>query len=297
MDSVDDLLNRAKALNIESKFDQVEELLKDQDLDLHKNAALYVEKAQALWRLGKYKLCDEIVGKALLLDPKNAMANHYKGNNHAIQKEYESAILHYERAITYDSNFKLAFNGLANTYYLKNDFANAIIYYIKTIEIDPKFAHAYNGLGNIYCAEKKYSEGIEYLEKARDLDPTEASYYNNLGVAYQNQKKYEKALEYYALAISVDPNYIDSYINLGDIFVDEKRYIDAKKYYQKALDLKPNGRDYETLRTKVKLNDTEKRLSNSGFDQLSELVNKIKKILLFEEDCVTHYTSLTLRKF
>ena len=65
------------------------------------------------------------------------------------------------------------------------DFDSAIINFTKAIELDPKYAAAYNGRGGAYGSLKKYPEAIADCTKAIKLDPTDAIAYNNRGIAYK----------------------------------------------------------------------------------------------------------------
>jgi len=98
------------------------------------------------------------------------------------------------------------------------EFNSAVIYYTKAIELDPKYVNGYILRGVAYDALKKYPEAIADYTKAIELDPKKADAYYNRGVAYDALKKYEEALADYTKAIEIDPKKADAYFDRGEIY-------------------------------------------------------------------------------
>jgi len=84
------------------------------------------------------------------------------------------------------------------------DFNSAIINYTKAIELDPKHVPAYNSRGIAYDDLKKYPEAIADYTKAIELDPKFADAYYNRGLAYKSLGKTKEAEADFAKAKALE---------------------------------------------------------------------------------------------
>ena len=73
------------------------------------------------------------------------------------------------------------------------DFNSAIINYTKAIELDPKYVFAYKGRGFANIELKKHVEAIADYTKAIELDPKDADGYSGRGFAYESLGKTKEA--------------------------------------------------------------------------------------------------------
>ena len=242
-------------------------------------------------------------------------------------KEYDKAIENYNKAIEIDSEFVQPYNGLGNVYCELKKYDQSIENYNKAIEIDPKFIYSYNGLGNVYYELKKYDKAIETYNIAIPIDPKYVTLYYGLGDAYTEIKEYDNAIETFNRAIEIDPKYINSYIGLGNVYyyLNEfskaikvfteaigindkasspyynralsynylKNYPKALADYEKYLELTKGNLDYFSSIAQSKITELKKIIKSPEYTRISELVEKIKELLLFQDNCVTHYTSLS----
>jgi tetratricopeptide (TPR) repeat protein len=277
-----------------------------------------------------YTKAIEYYEKSIQADPKYAYPYNGLGNFYKEQKEYAKAIEYYEKAIQADPNFAYPYNGLGNVYQEQKEYAKAIEYYEKAIQADPNFAHPYNGLGNVYQEQKEYAKAIEYYEKSIQADPDFAHPYNGLGNVYQEQKEYAKAIEYYEKSIQADPKYAYPYNGLGIVYYEQSEYGKAIKNYERAIELDSGidapiynlansffaegkfeaaleyykkyiifnqaNPDYYTNWAKEKVKQIEDLMKDAPYQEIVELIENIKELLLFTDTCVTHYTSLTTAK-
>jgi tetratricopeptide (TPR) repeat protein len=189
-----------------------------------------------------------------------------------------------------------SYNGLGNAYNGLKDYNKAIKYYKKCLQIDEKYSFAYNGLGNSYGNLKEYVKAVESYHKAIEIDPKFVYPYNNMGIAYNKLKKNDKAIEYYDKAIRIDPLYANAYYNRGSSYKNAEKYLKAISDYKKYIDLTKDKPDYFTSLAKSIVADLNKLIKDPGFSAISELVDDIKKLLLYKEECITHYTSLSVSK-
>ncbi|HTI93053.1 MAG TPA: tetratricopeptide repeat protein, partial [Puia sp.] len=330
MPSIEELLKEAKVLNDRTDYQQSVDLLSDELLANLNSSDLYAEKAQAYYRLKKINFCRDAAEKALVIDNKNAKANNYMGNIFADLEDYPKAIDSYQKAIETDPNWLYPYNGLGTVYSELKKYGDAIDIFRKAIEVDPKHAYPYNNLGNVYNELTQYDTAIELYNKAITADPKLPYPYNNLGNVYRYCKNYNKAIDAYKHAIDIDPKIGNPHTGLGNVYSDCKQYDDAIDAYNKAIDSDPkyffpyysrglaffdtgqyaksmsdfkkyidltkDKPDYYTSFAKSKVIEIKKIIDNKDYSALNELVKKVKKLLAFEGDLITHYTSLTAAK-
>jgi tetratricopeptide (TPR) repeat protein len=243
-----------------------------------------------------YEKAIEYYEKAIEADPKDAYPYNNLGNVYYYQKNYEKAIEYYLKSIETDPKFAYPYNGLGFVYKEQKNYEKAIEYYLKSIEADPKFALPYNSLGIVNYNQKNYEKAIEYYEKAIEADPKDAYPYYNLGIVYADQKNNEKAIEYYLKSIEADPNQDAAYYNRAISYFELQQYEDALVDYKKKIELTKQAPDYYTERAITRVAEIEKLLSSKDLESIGELVNSIKKLLLFTHNQVTHYTGLGAAK-
>lgn len=184
-----------------------------------------------------------------------------------------------------------------NVWYNKKEYNEAISDYNKAIEINPNYALAFYNRGFVWIFREEYDKAIEDYNKAIEIDPNDVSAYVIKGSIFRAMKEYDKAIENYNKAIEIDSNYANAYYNRGL----------AKK--EQNVDLKGGKQDFE-IYLELTANDKKdvwNKYANYYIECINEiikyklsvitdLVDKIKDVLLISEDCITHYTSLSVLK-
>lgn len=261
MKQEDKLLQEAIDFNKQEKFTETIDLLSEQVLEKFNNADLYAEKAQAYWRVKNNEQCELMANKSLLINSNNAKAHHYLGHIYS-EKEYEKAIEHYEKAI----------------------------------ELAPNLTYSYHGLGNAYSYKKEYDKAIECYNKAVLIDPQYSSAYHNLGIVYSDKENYDKAIECYDKAIQLDSNLDISYYCRADVYFEQNKLKDSLKDYETYISLakEKSGIYYSFAIDRIEI--IKKKINSKDFEKISNLVSEIKKMLLYEQDCITHYTGISIAK-
>ena len=104
-----------------------------------------------------------------------------------------------------------------NNAFENKDFDSAIIYFTKAIELDPNYAITYNNRGEAYSNLEQYPEALVDYTKAIELDPNYAIAYNNRGEAYSNLANHPTgtpdAIADFTKAIELDPKLAAAYFN------------------------------------------------------------------------------------
>jgi protein O-GlcNAc transferase len=214
---------------------------------LYQNALrLHQGHSKALHQLGVIALQTnrpeigvELIGQAILLDPRSAVAHVNHGRaNHQLQR-YAAALASYDTAIALQPGFADAHNNRGIALAAMQSYEAAVDSYDKAIALKPDHADAYNNRGAAQSALKGYDAAIHSYDKAVALDPKHAIAFNNRGNAQCEVKQYEAALASYERAIALEPGYADAYNNYGNALRVLKRYLDGVASYDKAIALNP----------------------------------------------------------
>jgi len=310
----DEVLQQAKSADLYAEQAQAYYRLKQYDLSEQvadhalrinpRQAKGHYYKGNRLFDLKEYN--DAIVSykKALEIDPAYAYAYNGLGNCHYKLKKYNEAIISYKNAIEIDHDFALPCNGLGNAYAQleKND--EAIAAFKKAIEIDSEYTYAYNGIGNVYAKLGEYDEAITAYKKTIEINPDYASPYNGLGNVYSHLINYNEAIKWHTNAIAIDPEYQNAYFNRGLAYYEIKDYANALKDYELYLAITKDGPDdYYVRIAQERVTELKKLLKvNLPADEdadkivldIKKLVDNIKALLLYNDGCITHYTSLSV---
>lgn len=251
--------------------------------------------------------------KAIELNPDSADAYFNRGLAWQSKKETDKAIADFHKAIVnYSKDIKInpkdaeiyVWRGIAR--YYKEDYKKAIVDYTKAIAQKQDFADAYYCRGLAYVAIKKYDKAIADYSIIIKLDSDYKDvYYYDRGLAWKGWKKYKEAIEDYTEAIKIKPDFENAYYNRGlarkekDIDSEgNEQYIDikgSKKDFEKYLELSADEKDNGVRYAKYYLRKLDE-INDIKLSEIIDLVIEIKKILLINEDCITHYTSLSALK-
>ncbi|KAA6322664.1 hypothetical protein EZS27_027814 [termite gut metagenome] len=182
-------------------------------------------------------------------------------------------------------------------WYNKKDYDNAITDYDKAIDINPSYTLAYYNRGFAWVAKKKYNNAIEDYRKAIEIDPYYANAYVIRVSILRAMKKYDTAIEDYSKAIEIDPYYANAYYNRGLAKKENKVDLEGSKQdFEKYLKLTADENDIWTKYANYYIEYINERINDKELSVIADLVDKIKGVLLINEDCITHYTSLSVLK-
>lgn len=170
------------------------------------------------------------------------------------------------------------------------EYENAIIYYNKAIELNPDDAIAYNNRGCAKVDLKDYTGAIEDYNKAIQLNPDKDKAYRNRGDAKYNIQDYTGAIEDYNKAIQLNPDYTiklnpwvaRAYNKKGEIWLVLENYKIAIANFNQAIQLNPNYAEAYYNRGFAKRELKDKYGACADYSKAGELgysdaYNKIKK--------------------
>jgi tetratricopeptide (TPR) repeat protein len=133
--------------------------------------------------------------------------------------------------------------------YNKTDNEHAIELFERALSLDPEYALAYAGIADAYCqrvgrfgfAESWADSAIALAEKAISVDPNLAEGHKALGLAYADKGWVQKSLEAYKRAVELNPNYHPAVSNLGYMYSLLGETVEAFRWRKKSMALNPTN--------------------------------------------------------
>lgn len=197
------------------------------------------------------------------------------GNFYSLQKERETAIKCFTRAIQLNPFNSYAYTLCAHEYLNSEDFERAKLHYEAAKNIDPRQYSALWGLGTMYFKQEKYTLSLQSYKAARLINPRSSILLTYIGVNYKSIGHYKEAIDCYELAIKLDrknplprfqlgvllsildrddealsqleflrhesPREAHLYIQIGKIYAKTGQTERALKFYNDAQELNPKA--------------------------------------------------------
>jgi Tfp pilus assembly protein PilF len=206
---------------------------------------------------------------------KHKMAEGYynRGISHLQTKDFEKAMVEFQRSINTDPKFKMSYYAMGMVYDMMGKFSDAEKYYKLTIDIDSDFSDAYNSLGTIYMKQKKWKEALKAFQKAlqNKMYATPNITYVNIGDVYLNLEDYPKAIEAYQEAKRyANQDYI--IYRLGMALIRSGKTKEAIGELQEGVALTPKNPDMRLALGLALLKDGNKNAAIIEFKKVVELV-------------------------
>jgi eukaryotic-like serine/threonine-protein kinase len=160
----------------------------------------------------------------------------------------ESAVGLFQRALSLDPNYALAYAGLGEAYWRRyvdskdtQWVASARQACEKAVGLDAKLSAAHACLGTVDNGTGRYQEGVAEFQKALESEPTSDAAYRGLAVSYQKLNQPAEAERTFQRAIQLRPNYWAGHSWLAAFYAQQARYADSAEQFKKASQLAPSN--------------------------------------------------------
>lgn len=219
--------------------------------------------------------------------PKLAQGYYDRGISYLQVRDFEKALVEFQRSIRADSKYKLSYYALGVVNDMMGKYPDAIRYYEKAIDIDGEFSEAHNALGVIFTKQQKWKPAQRSFEKALEnkLYPTPHVPYLNLGDMYMAQREYGKAVEAYVESKRLVNQDITVY-KLGMAQLAGGHVREALAELQEGAALSPRNADMRYALGMTYLKAGEKRSAAAEFRKVMELAPR-SEIARLAQDYVT----------
>ncbi|MFZ0390363.1 MAG: protein kinase [Calditrichia bacterium] len=171
------------------------------------------------------------------------------------EKNIDTAVQLFRRALEKDSTFALAHAALGEAYWRKFEanketkwIPHALASCNTAMRLNDQLGPVYVTLGLIHTGTGEYQQAVENFEKALEIDDRNAAAYQGLGRAYEEQNQLDKVEDIYLKAITLKPDYWAGYNELGAFYYRQGRYEEAINQFRQVVALTPdNYRGYNNL--------------------------------------------------
>jgi anaphase-promoting complex subunit 3 len=126
------------------------------------------------------------------------------GNFFSLQKERETAIKCFTRAIQLNPFYTYAYALCGHEYLANEDFEQARSHYESAHNIDPRQYTALWGLGSMYFKQEKFTQSLQCYKAARAINPNSSILLTYLGVNYKSLNNLSEAIHCFEAAIKLD---------------------------------------------------------------------------------------------
>jgi tetratricopeptide (TPR) repeat protein len=151
---------------------------------------------------------DELVSRALALDPNFAGAHVVRANILRVQGRLDDAIAESERALALDPAHVDAYGTIGGAYSQLGQFEKGLEFTDKAIRLSPHdsgLIYWYADKASDYIGLGQYDQAIEWARRAVAVGPNDPSAHYVLGRAYGHLGQADKALEEYGKGIELTP--------------------------------------------------------------------------------------------
>jgi len=176
-------------------------------LDKHPyNNSAWFNLGAAYNRLGLFEKAIEAYDYVIAIKEDFAPAYFNKANSLANQNQLKDAIACYEETFKHEKPEAITYCYIGECYEKLKNFEQALVNYNRAVNIDPNLSDAWIGIGIVLDQQDKLTEGIHYLKKAIEIDKENADYWYVIGDAYQKLGFIEEAENAYKKVIEIDPS-------------------------------------------------------------------------------------------
>lgn len=167
----------------------------------------------------------------------------------------DSAIQVFQRALTFDKNYALAYTGLGEAYRQKFILDHQPLWLEKSRDscrtashLDPASPAVHTCLGNWFVETGNYNDAAKEFSLVLQNEPTNDAAYSGLANAYQRLGKLQDAEDTFKRAITLRPHYWATYNWLGVFYYRQARFHQASAMFRQVVALAPDSiRGYYNL--------------------------------------------------
>jgi tetratricopeptide (TPR) repeat protein len=209
-----------------------------------KNAIAYRSRGVAYMSKGELNSSIQDLDRAIQLDPKDAITYSRRDLDYILMGNKSRAIQDFDKAI--QLNPKNAGSYIDRGSASADEPDVAIQNYDQAIQLDPKNAVFYVARGNVYRSKGDQDRAIQDYNQAIQLDPKNAMFYGDRGYAYERQDEHDRAIQDYDQALQLDPKNAVFYVDRGNAYSSKGDQDRAIQDYDQAIQLDPkNAKAYE----------------------------------------------------
>ena len=217
-----------------------------------------------LWHMKKETELAYLAHEALAIDRLCPQTWCVLGNCMSLQKEHESALKFFQRALQLSPAFTYAHTLCGHEYVANEDFEKGLNCYRSAIRLDTRHYNAWYGIGQINFQQEKYDLADYHFRRAAKINPKSSVLFCCLGRALHKRGQPSEALHYLQSAIQKDPSNPLAKFEKASVLFSQECFAEAKKELEALLRLAPREPNVYFLLGKVckRMGETNAALKN-----------------------------------
>ncbi|KAF0719482.1 Aste57867_1018 [Aphanomyces stellatus] len=176
-----------------------------------------------LWHLKREVDLCYLAQQVTDFDKRSSEAWCVAGNCFSLQKEHDTALVFFQRAIQLDPTFTYAYTLAGHEYVSNEDFDKALGCFRQAIRINPRHYNAWYGMGMIYSRQEKFQLAEYHFRRALEINPQSSLLYCFMGVVLHALKKDNDAIDALHTALHLQPQNLTARYHKANILVAQNR--------------------------------------------------------------------------
>ncbi len=185
---------------------------------------------------------DKEVAKITSSSPE-AFRYYSEARKYHLRAEYKEAISLYEKAVSIDPEFAMAYRGMAAAHMNLGHAEKSREFIQKAFELSDRISdrERYQIQGQLYYqSERTFDQAIEASNKLIEVYPDDVLGNSYLGLVYDNIEEWAKAIERFKICVEVQKDILNCY-NLAYAYEHEGLYDDARRVWEDYLQTEPDS--------------------------------------------------------
>ena len=208
----------------------------------------HFQRARVLSELKQFDRAEEAYREVLALDPDYRGVWYNLGNNAYRQQDYQQAVTFYRKAQGQHPSAE-ALVSLGWTYVAQSKTDSARLAYEKALSVDSSYALAYARLGQWYEDQGELETALKYSRRALELQPNNGKYQYVVGSQLLRLDQPEVAVEHLKQATEARPWHQGAHFSLGQALMRLGREQEAERYLAGADSLEQLQSDIKRLQS------------------------------------------------
>lgn len=193
-----------------------------------------------------YEAAFSVAGSLIEKHPKRPEGYKLEGMALLYKKDYEGAIVSFQKALSMSSDpGSHYFLGLAH--YYKGEPEQAMSQMQKSIDMMPSTEQPRIIRAMILLKQNKVDDAANEAKKVVEINPRNALAHNILGSAYMAKGVYEKGMAELNMALDIDPTLADAHIKKGAYYISQGRLKEAEIDLKTAVEVAPEALNSRVL--------------------------------------------------
>uniref|UniRef100_A0A240PJY8 Cell division cycle protein 27 homolog n=1 Tax=Anopheles atroparvus TaxID=41427 RepID=A0A240PJY8_ANOAO len=192
-----------------------------------------------LWHLQKDVALSSLAQDLMAQDKTSPITWCVAGNCFSAQKEHETAIKFFFRAIQVDEEFAYSYALLGHELVLTEELEKALSMYRLAVLHDPRQYNAWFGIGTVFCKQERHELAELHYRRALQINPRNSVIMVHIAVMQFFLRKADHAIRTLNAAIALDPKNPQCKFQRGSMFFMMGRYQEALKELEELKQIVP----------------------------------------------------------